>query len=89
MKKVNLKKIVEEGVSCGKLFLVVKIETEGNPAPEIIINPSENIGAKMAYYDKAYNDDLELISAKASGKSIRITDAIMTSNFNVLNWFAY
>lgn len=89
MKKSNFQKIVEEGVFRGKQFLVVKIETEGNPGPEIIVNPSENINAKMAYYDKAYNDDMELISAKTSGKLIRIIDAIMTSNLNELSWFVY
>lgn len=89
MKKVNFKKIVEDGVYRDRRFLAVKIETEGNPGPEIIVNPSENINAKMDYYDKAYNDDMELISAKASGKLIRITDAIMTSNLNDLTWFAY
>lgn len=89
MTKEKFKKIVEDGVFRGKHFLAVKIETEGNPGSEIIINPPENINAKVAYYDKAYNDDLELISAKASGKLIRITDAIMTSNLNDLNWFIY
>ena len=89
MNKAKFKKIVEDGVYRGKQFLAVKIETEGNPGPEIIVNPSENINAKMAYYDKAYNDDLELISAKTSGKLIRITDAIMTSNLNDLMWFVY
>ena len=89
MKKADFLKIIEEGVSRGKQFLIVKIETEGNPAPEIIINPSENINAKKTYYDKAYNDDLELITAKASGKIIRITDVLMTSNLIDLNWFVY
>ena len=89
MTKLKFKKIVEDGVFRGKQFLAVKIETEGNPGPEIILNPSENIAAKTAYYDKAYNDDMELISAKASGKSIRITDAIMTSNLSDLSWFVY
>ena len=89
MKKADFKNIVADGVSRGKEFLVVKIETEGNPGAEIILNPGINIGAKMAYYDKAYNDDLELIAAKTNGKSIRITDALMTSNLNDLNWFVY
>lgn len=89
MNKGKFKQIVEEGRNRGKLFMVVKIETEGNPGPEIIINGSENFAAKMAYYDKAYNDDMELIAAKNNGKSVRISDVIMTSNFNDLNWFAY
>ena len=89
MKKSEFKKLVLDGLERGKNFLVVKIETEGNPAAEIILNPSENIAAKMAYYDKAYNDDLELIAAKNNGKSIRIIDALMTSNLIDLTWFVY
>lgn len=89
MKKADFKNIVADGVSRGKEFLVVKIETEGNPGAEIILNPGINISAKMAYYDKAYNDDLELIAAKTNGKSIRITDVLMTSNLNDLTWFVY
>lgn len=89
MTKEKLKKIVEDGIFRGKQFLAVKIETEGNPGPEIIVNPSVNIDMKIAYYNKAYNDDLELISAKAAGKLIRITDAIMTSNLDDLIWFVY
>ena len=89
MTKVEFKQIVADGVSRGKEFLVVKIETEGNPGAEIILNPSANVVAKMAYYDKAYNDGLELIAAKNTGKLIQITDALMTSNLNDLNWFVY
>lgn len=89
MKKAEFKKIVQDGTNRCKNFLAVRIETEGNLGPEIILNPAENITAKMAYYDKAYNEDMELIRAKESGKLIRITDALMTSNLNDLNWFVY
>ena len=90
MTKAEFKKIVADGVVSERCFLAVKIETEGNPFPEIIINPMENLGAKMTYYEKAYTDeDLELISAKNAGKSIRIVDALMFRSFNDLNWFAY
>ena len=89
MTKSDFKQIVEHGRDRGKLFMVVRIETEGNPGPEIIINPAENFDRKMAYYDKVYNDDMELIAAKKIGKQIRITDVLMADNLNDLNWFAY
>lgn len=89
MNKVTFNQIVEEGRNRGKLFMVVKIETEGNPGPETIINPAYNFAAKLSYYNKAYTDEMELIAAKNVGKSIRITDALMTSNLSDLNWFAY
>ena len=89
MTKAYFKKMIEDGIKRRRGFLVVKIETEGNPAPEIIINPAANVRAKLAYYDKAYNDDLELIAAKTSGKSVRIVDALMMNNLADLNWFAY
>lgn len=89
MQKTKFMEIVEDGRARGKCYMAVKIETEGNPGPEIIVNPVENFAAKVAYYDKAYNDALELIAAKNAGKSVRITDALMTSNLNDLNWFIY
>lgn len=87
MKKAEFKTIVSEGVNRRRDYLAVKIETEGNPSPEVILNPIENLAEKMAYYDKAYNDDMELIKAKESGKLIRVTDVLVTSNLNDLNWF--
>ena len=89
MKKATFNQIVEEGRNRGKSFMVVKIETEGNPGPEVIVNPAVNFSAKMAYCNKAYNDDMELIAAKNAGKTIRISDVLMTSNLSDLNWFVY
>lgn len=89
MTKNDFNLIVNDGMTRGKMFLAVKIETEGNPQPEVILNPSENFKEKLKYYRKAYNDDMELISAKATGKSVRIVDVLMTSNLNDLNWFMY
>ena len=89
MKSTEFREKVNEGITRGKNFMVVKIETEGNPAPEIIINPSENFKQKTAYYLGAYNENMELITAKQNGKTIRITDVLMTSNLNDLMWFAY
>ena len=89
MTKEQLKQIVDDGCARGKCYMVVKIETEGNTAPEIIVNPADNFTAKLAYYLSAYDDNLELISAKKAGKSVRIADALMTSNLADLNWFIY
>lgn len=89
MEKVKFNQIVEDGIKRGRSFLVVKIETEGNPGAEVIVNPAENYAAKVAYYNKAYNDNMELIAAKNAGKSIRIVDVLMMSNLNDLNRFIY
>ena len=89
MTKVEFKAAISDGLERSRVYMVVKIETEGNPAPEVIVNPIENVPEKMAYYEKAYNEDMELITAKSAGKSIRIIDAIMTNNLNDLNWFIY
>lgn len=32
--------------------------------PELIVNPHENLEAKLKYWNKAYNKDLELINNK-------------------------
>ena len=89
MKKQDFETIAKIGIARNKQFMVVKIKTEGNPGPEIIINGSENFGQKLSYYLGAYNDDMELIKAKESGKIIKIVDVLMTSNLNDLSWFAY
>lgn len=89
MTKAEFTQTVNEGIQRDKYFMVVKIETEGNPAPEIIINPKENFKQKTDYYVSAYNDDMELIKAKESGRLIKITEVLLTSNLLDLNWFAY
>lgn len=88
MRKTEFKTIVDAGRVLNKKYLVVKIDTEGMPEPEIIINPADNFDEKIAYYNKAYNDDMELISAKEAGKSIRIVRATMMDYLDGLNaWF--
>lgn len=72
MTKQKFNQIVNEGISRNRNFMVVKIETEGNPGPEIIINPAENFDQKIKYYDKAYNDNMELIKAKEAGKTLKL-----------------
>lgn len=89
MKKQEFNEIVKEGINKGRQFLAVKISTGGNDGPEIIINGADNFSQKLAYYDKAYNDDMELIKAKASGKLITIEDVLVTNNLAELNWFVY
>ncbi len=89
MRKSELNKVIDEGLGCNHQFLVVKIFTEGNPTPEIIINQAASIPQKRLYYNNAYNDDLELIAAKNNGKLIRIDAALTTSNLNNLSWFIY
>ena len=42
------------------MFIGVKIQMQGFPECEVIINPSENFDTKLAYYKKAYNDTLTL-----------------------------
>jgi hypothetical protein len=42
-------------------FLIVELQV-GDSSPELIINPKENFGAKMAYYEGAYRNDLKLKS---------------------------
>lgn len=89
MTKQEFNRIFDDGIGRGKSFVAVKIETEGNPGAEVILNPSENFAAKRAYYNKAYNDEMELISALKVGKRIRIVDVHLTNNLSDLNWFMF
>ena len=44
----------------GIKYIGVKIQMQGFPKPEIIINENENFDSKFAYYKKAYNEELTL-----------------------------
>ena len=52
----------------------------GFPKPEVIVNSSENFEEKLKYYEKAYNDNLELNTFN----KIRIVDAISGFDKNVV-----
>lgn len=56
----NLEKCFELAKARKMPFIGVKVQMPGFEKPEVIINPIENFDAKLAYYQKAYNDDLTL-----------------------------
>lgn len=56
----NLEKCFYEASQTDKKYVGVKIEMQGFPEPEIIINKNENFDGKFEYYKKAYNEDLTL-----------------------------
>lgn len=43
MRKSELNKIIDEGIGRNRQFLAVKIFTDGNPTPEIIVNQIESV----------------------------------------------
>lgn len=86
MKKSEFKNIIDEGLKYNRSYMAVVIESEESKEPEIIINPKENFTEKMRYYDQAYNDDMELISAKKAGKLIRIINISMMNYLVELVW---
>lgn len=52
------------------MYLTLVIYNPEMPRTEKIVNPAQNLGFKMAYIERAYNDDLELINNPA----IKIVD---------------
>ncbi|NFH40697.1 hypothetical protein [Clostridium sporogenes] len=58
----NLEKCFYEASQQDKKYVGVKIQMEGFPKAEIIINENANFDSKFAYYKKAYNEDLTLKS---------------------------
>ena len=56
----DLKKVFETAKRINRNYIGVQIEMQGFPKPEVIINEYSNFDAKLAYYMKAYNDDLTL-----------------------------
>lgn len=56
----NLEECFNKAIEENKKYIGVKIEMQGFPKPEIIINENENFTSKLAYYEKAYNEELTL-----------------------------
>ena len=56
----NLEKCFKTAKELNQKYVGVEIEMEGFPKPEIIINENGNFDSKLAYYKKAYNEDLTL-----------------------------
>ena len=56
----NLERCFNTAKELNKKYVGVKIEMEGFPKPEIIINENGNFDSKLVYYKKAYNEDLTL-----------------------------
>jgi hypothetical protein len=54
----NLENCFSEAANVGAAFVGVKIEMDGFPQPEVIINKAENIESKLAYYKKTYDENL-------------------------------
>lgn len=60
MKLKNLQECFGAAAKQNKKYVGVKIQMQGFPKPEIIINENENFDSKFEYYKNAYNDDLTL-----------------------------
>lgn len=56
----ELEDCFEEAVRERHNYIGVLIQMEGHPEPELIINEYGNFDSKLAYYKKAYNEDLTL-----------------------------
>jgi hypothetical protein len=70
-------------------FIGVLIQMQGFEKPELIINESEKFDSKLAYYKKAYNEDLTLktfsgikIIGYAFGSSLDDVYGYLKSNGN-------
>lgn len=62
LKIENLERCFVEAQEQRSRYVGVKIQMAGFEEPEIIINPMGNFENKLAYYKKAYNEDLTLKS---------------------------
>ncbi|MGL5378970.1 hypothetical protein [Clostridium sp.] len=73
MKLENLKKCFEAAIENGTKYVGVKVWMYGFEECEVIINPTNNFGKKLEYYQIAYNDDLNLKNAPDKIKIVGIT----------------
>ena len=65
----NLENCFRSAIDSGYNYVAVRIQIEGFPTDEIIINPLANAEDKLAYYKNAYNENL---THKQVGANIRI-----------------
>lgn len=61
-------------------IMLIEVQKEGSPAPELIINPRANFEDKMEYYKTAYSSLLEL----KNNPSIKIIYYDFFANINDL-----
>ncbi len=64
IKMNNLELCFERAKKCNAKFVAVRIEMEGFPEAEIIVNPIVNADSKLEYYKKTYDEDLNHKYAK-------------------------
>lgn len=58
LKITNLESCFEQAKLIGVPYVAVKIEMNGFPEPEVIVNKNVNIDSKLEYYKKTYDEDL-------------------------------
>jgi hypothetical protein len=66
----------------GADIMVVWVEG-ATPVPEMIVNQPENFAAKLAYYSKAYNEDLTLKNAP----HIKIVNYNFMTKADLVNYY--
>jgi wobble nucleotide-excising tRNase len=60
----NLEICFKNAKGLNQKFVAVKIEMEGFPEAEIIVNPIDNADSKLAYYKNTYDEELNHKFAK-------------------------
>lgn len=75
--KISFLKAKEHGVN----FVAVMVDM-GMEKPEIIVNPIENVLDKLAYYEKAYDNDLRL----KANPNIRIVGVTYGMSLMGIQW---
>lgn len=86
MKELTLSGFLREGRSnwaaTGADYMVVLVEGT-TPVPEIIINGEANFETKLAYYERAYNEDLTL----KNNPAIKITDYNFVTRQELVDYY--
>ena len=81
-KLVDMVQIFREAQQLKQAFVAVKIEMDGFPKPEVIINESVNIESKLDYYIKTYDENLKHKFAPG----IRIVDFTYGETFDEIQY---
>ena len=81
-KIMKLETEINMAFELGFKYFAIKVEMDGFPEDEVIINPIENAVEKIEYYKNTYNEDL----THKHAKGIRIVDSTFGDTYDEIAW---
>lgn len=88
MTKQEFTQIVNEGLNRNKNFMLLKLKSEKDVNPRIIVIQGADIVPTMKKYMKITDKDMNIRNT-TDYRIVIVEDVLLTSNLNDLSWFVY